>query len=257
MSLHAVRHERILELLDETASVRVSRLAKQLEVSEMTVRRDLQLLEEQGKLRRVHGGAVLTAPLALEPASTRAARQQAEKESIADLAAGFIAPDMNVYIGGGSTTRPLADRATLGPAARFTTNSIAIAETISDQSPRDVHLLGGALRAGARTMIGPETIEMIERRLFDVVFIGITAIDAEEGFLEPTEWHAWLVRTLKRRAGKMIVLADHRKFDARSDFRVLAFDEANVLITDRQPLQNHAEQMADTGLDVLWPSART
>ena len=257
MSLHAVRHERILELLDETASVRVSRLAMQLEVSEMTVRRDLQMLEEQGKLRRVHGGAVLTAPVKLEAASIRAARQQAEKERIAELAAGLIEPDMNVYIGGGSTTRPLADRAALGPAARFTTNSIAIAEAISDKSPRDVHLLGGALRADARTMIGPETIEMIERRLFDVVFVGITAIDSTEGFLEPTEWHAWLVRTLKRRAGKMIVLADHTKFVARSDFRVLAFDEASVLITDRQPPRNHAEPMADAGLEVLWPSTKT
>lgn len=257
MSLHAVRHERILELLDEKASVRVSRLARQLQVSEMTVRRDLQMLEEQGKLRRVHGGAVLTASFAVEPAAQRAARQLSEKGRIADFAVDLIEPDMNVYIGGGSTTKVLAARCSQVPSARFTTNSIEVAEAIADQRPQDVYLLGGALRGGARTMIGPETIEMIERRLFDVVFVGMAGIDPTDGFLEPTEWHAWLVRTLRRRAGKMIVLADHTKFDARSDFRVLGFGETDILVTDRPPPQSHVTQMIDAGLDLLWPSVET
>ncbi len=243
-----LRHEKILEILDETASVRVARLAKQLQVSEMTVRRDLQMLEEQGKLRRVHGGAVLTAPQALESTQARATRQLAEKQKIAELAADLIEPGMTVYIGGGSTTNALAEQLSFGPLGRFTTNSIEIAEIIARQAQQDVYLLGGNLRSRARTLIGPEAIEMLERRVFDLACIGVAAIDSKDGYLEPTEWHAWLVRTLRRRAGRLAVLADHSKFRARSDFRVLDFEEVDVLVTDRAPPEEHMASSKGTKL---------
>ena len=248
MSLHIVRHEKVLEILDETSSVRVARLAEQLQVSEMTVRRDLQMLEEQGKLRRVHGGAVLTSPQAMEPVSKRAAHQLAEKQKIGALAARLIEPGMHAYIGGGSTTKELAEQLSAGPEGRFSTNSIEIAETIARHSQQDVCLLGGSLRSRARTLIGPETIEMLERRVFDLACIGIAAIDPQDGFLEPTEWHAWLVRTLRRRAGRLAVLADHSKFRARSDFRVLDFEEVDVLVTDRTPPEDHLASSESTQL---------
>ena len=254
MSLHIVRHERILEILDETSSVRVARLAEQLQVSEMTVRRDLQMLEEQGKLRRVHGGAVLTSPQAMEPASKRAAHQLAETRKIGALAAKLIEPGTHVYIGGGSTTMELAEQLSAGPEARFSTNSIEIAETIARDFQQDVSLLGGSLRSQARTLIGPEAIEMLERRVFDLACIGIAAIDAKDGFLEPTEWHAWLVRTLRRRAGRLAVLADHSKFHARSDFRVLDFEEVDVLVTDRSPPEEH--MASSKGLQLLHAPAK-
>ena len=255
MALHVMRHNSILEILDEEAEVRVARLAEQLHVSEMTIRRDLSMLESQGKLRRVFGGAVPAAEAPPETVAKRALQKSEEKRMIARQAANFIKAGMDVFVGGGSTTLFLSEETAPDAAVRYTTNSMEIASRFCENAVRDVHVLGGALRRGAHTLMGPETIEMLERRSFDIAFIGITAIEARHGFLEPTEWHAWLVKTLRNRAAGLLVLADHTKFTTLSDLRVLDFGEVDVLITDRAPPAEHVQAMAGHRIRTVYPGA--
>lgn len=255
MTLHVVRHNSILEILDEESEVRVARLAEKLSVSEMTIRRDLAMLESQGKLQRVFGGAIRTSENPSETVAKRAAQRTGEKRAIARQAVALVETGMDVFVGGGSTTRLLGEESPSGASVRYTTNSLEIAALFCESASRDVHVLGGALRRGAKTLMGPETIEMIERRSFDLTFIGITAIEARHGFLEPTEWHAWLVKTLRKRSGKLAVLADHTKFQALSDLRVLGFGEVDVLVTDRAPPVEHVEAMSSHRIRTIFPGA--
>lgn len=249
------RHGSILEMLHEEAEVRVARLAEQLQVSEMTIRRDLDMLERQGKLRRVHGGAVRSSRLSLDSVARRAAHNTEEKRAVARLAAPLLEPGTDVFVGAGSTMQFFAEEVGNVSGVRFCTNSIDIAQALSEGAERDVHVLGGSLRRGMRTLIGIETISMLERRTFDLSFIGVAAIEARLGFLATTEWHAWLVRTVRARTAKLFVLADSSKFAEQSDLRILDFDEVDVLVTDKPPPANYEKIFSQHDLRVVFPGA--
>ncbi len=253
MPLNDLRQEQILEILEENREVQVARLAEQLQVSEMTIRRDLKLLEQRGRLKRVYGGAVATANYAFTSVESRASINAAEKERIAAIAETLVAKDMRIYVDGGSTTLSLAHRLAFGPAAHYTTSSIAVAQAIASGGVSEVTLLGGTLRRNAGTLIGPECLEMLERRSFDIVFAGIAAIHPRHGFLDPTEWHAYQARVLRQRSEQVVILADHSKFEANSDIRSFDFADVDMLITDRDPPEAYAGRLAEAGIRLLWP----
>ena len=253
LPLNDLRQEQILEILEENREVQVARLAEQLQVSEMTIRRDLKLLEQRGRLKRVYGGAVATASYAFTPVESRASVNAAEKERIAELAETLVANDMRVYVDGGSTTLSLARRLAHGAAAHYTTSSIAVAQTIAAGGISEVTLLGGTLRRNAGTLIGPECLEMLERRSFDIVFAGIAAIHPRHGFLDPTEWHAYQARVLRQHSRQVVVLADHSKFDADSDIRSYDYADVDMLVTDRRPPERYEDNLTAAGVRLRWP----
>lgn len=240
-----------MALAEREPELRVVALADRFDVSSMTIRRDLQALERQGKLTRVHGGAVLT-DRAIEPPATRAQDRRAEKDAIARRAAPLVEPGADVFIGAGSTTHALARRLADGDGARFSTNCLYIAQTLGAMVQHDIHVFGGAYFRSAGTFVGPETIEAIERRRFDLVMIGIDGIDVRYGFLEPMEWQAWLVRTLRRCSDRLAVLADGGKFERRSEFRVLSLDEVDLLVTDRRPPEDALTGLERAGVVVTY-----
>ncbi|MCG8358612.1 MAG: DeoR/GlpR family DNA-binding transcription regulator [Kiloniellales bacterium] len=256
MALNDLRQEQILEILEENREVQVTRLATQLQVSEMTIRRDLKLLEQRGRLKRVYGGAVATSNQAFAPVADRASVNSDEKERIAATAEGLVTKDMRVFVNGGSTTLALARRLARGTAAQFTTNSIEAAQVVAAGGVSDVTLLGGTLRRDAGTLIGPEALEMLERRSFDLAIVGITAIHPSYGFLDPTEWHAYSSRVLRQRSRQVVILADHTKFEADSDIRSFDARDVDILVTDRRPPESHAALLTEGGIEVLWPGKK-
>ena len=191
-----------------------------------------------------------TAPRA--PVVSRATENAEEKERIAATASAMVEKEMRIYLNGGSTVRALARRLASGPAAQYTTNSIEEALTIANGGVSDAVLLGGTLRRHAGTLIGPESLEMIERRTFDIAFVGITAIHVRFGFLDPTEWHVYVGRVLRQRSRRLVVLADHSKFFADSDIRSFDFNDVDTVVTDRPPPDEHAEVMARASVEVVW-----
>ena len=253
MTLGDHRQNQILDMLGETQEVQVARLAAHLQVSEMTIRRDLLVLEQRGRLKRVYGGAIATAENAFAPVAIRAASNSEQKEQIGVLAHKLMVPNGRVYLEGGSTVVALARRLASGPPGQFTTSSIEIAQIIAKGGVSDVTLLGGTLRRNAGTLIGPEALEMLERRTFDIAFVGITAIHPRFGFLDPTEWHGFMARTIRQRASQVVMLADHSKFTADSDIRSYRFDEVDIFVTDRPVPDSHAPALEAAGVRVIWP----
>lgn len=244
------RQHRILEMLEDAGEVFVARLAAQLGVSEMTVRRDLHFLEQLGHVARTHGGAL---PRELEPSlGARRLDRAAEKAAIAELTLPFLSAGRHVFIGGSSTTAFLAERLAPLGSLSVTTTSLDIAERLGRTGRHDVYLIGGSYRHSSRTLIGPEVLDALDRRLFDLCVIGIKGIDAEQGLLDATEWHVSIQRRLRARSKTLVVTADHSKFGVRSHFVTARLDELDVLVTDRAPPPREAEALARAGVDVRF-----
>ncbi len=255
MTLSAVRHRQILDLLNDSKEVYVTRLAEALQVSEMTIRRDLKLLEERGRLTRVHGGAVTSETAVPVSLIDRADVQREAKETIAQLAVQLIEPDHHVLITGSSTTLVLAEYLVDGPRAHYVTNLIDIALALSGPGGHDAVLTGGVLRPSMRTLIGTEMLRHIEGRVFDLCFIGVKAIDLEHGFLGPTEWHAYAQRVVRRQCRCVVALTDHTKFGAVSSFCVAGLGDMDVLVTDRPPPPEFRARFDQLGTRLIWPGS--
>lgn len=229
------RREQILEELRGQRSVRVSDLAPRLGVSEMTVRRDLELLAEAGLADKVHGGATVRRPSNNdEPGfDTKVSRNQAEKEAIAAAAVSLIQPATAIGIGAGTTTWRLAQL--LGDLASLVvvTNSIRIADVLERQgrSDRTVILTGG-VRTPSDALVGPVAEQSLRTLNLDVVFLGTHGVSARAGFMSPNLAESETNRVFIEAAGRLVVLADHTKWNVSGLSSFARIDEPSAVISD-------------------------
>ncbi|MDP0396438.1 DeoR/GlpR family DNA-binding transcription regulator [Tsukamurella strandjordii] len=238
--LAAERRRHILAAAIAHGAVRVNDLAEDLGVSEMTIRRDLDRLEEGGELTKVHGGAVRTAGApsgrGLEPTSAlKAERATVEKRAIANAASALIEDGMTVALGAGTTTLELA-RLLRGRAIAVVTNSISHFHVLTDPAPDLV--AGGAvqLTGGQRTpsdaLVGPVANAMLERVRCDIGFLGCHGIDPTAGFTTPNIGEAETDRRLIGASRNTVMLADHTKFGEIGAHLFAEFSAVDQLITD-------------------------
>lgn len=213
-----------------------SDLARALGVSEMTIRRDLDNLEAQGRLRRAHGGAVGIGAMRLdlvEPdVAERALRNSREKARIAARAAAMVAPRQFVALDIGSTTLALA-QALVGRNVRFLTYSLKIA-TLLGGAGETVLTPGGKVHGTEPSLVGAMTRRQIEAFNFDLVFIaasGISSSGLHDYSLEDTE----IKRVLIERAARVVALLDGTKFDRLSVARICDLDALDALVTETPP----------------------
>src|SRR5262245_32857915 len=258
-TLGAARQQRILAMIAQGEILSVGDLAHQLGVSPETIRRDMRALEEAGGLRRVHGGAAPARAVDLSarrPVAERLAVQREAKTLAARAALPLFEDGMTVFLGGSSTMLFLAELLTEhGPALSATTNMIDIATTLASGGRCQVTLLGGAVNANTRTLVGPAILEALDRRVFDLAACGASAIDAVHGVLGPTEWHAAIGAALAKRSRRLAFVADAGKF-GRSDAHVVRpLDDVDALATDRRPPTEFDDELAAAGIDLLLPAA--
>lgn len=229
------RHRRIMEVLVRDGEVSSAELAETLAVSIETVRRDLTVLERKGQAMRIHGGATSTGSYSLAHIGTRIGIDRAAKERIGKLASPLIEAGMSVFIGAGSTALAAAWEMREGVRAGFATNMIDVATALSVGGQDDVTLLGGRFYARTHSILGVEAMEMIDRRSFDLAFLGASALDTARGLLGPTENHIQVGHAVRRRSRKVAVLATSSAF-ARSDrYTALPLNEIDMIITDSAP----------------------
>lgn len=250
------RHDEILEMLSAHREIDVQALSEHFNVSKETIRRDLRSLEEQGKLRRVYGGAISATQQSLLPVIERVDIEHAAKSEIAALAVQLIEPGQHVFFGGSSTTLIVAEQLAADVTGNFCTNMIDIALLLAGRG-QQVTLLGGAPRISSRTLVGPETISALQARVFDISFCGVSALDLERGVMGPTEWHGISQRILREQSKKLVLVADHTKFGRTDRFREIAYREIDILVTDRKPSDEFLKILRDARVDVRWPTGRS
>jgi DeoR/GlpR family transcriptional regulator of sugar metabolism len=214
--LPAERRSAILRALNSGGAVRVADLAAELEVSEMTVRRDLDSLDAQELLLKVHGGAVARYHRGDEPHSSVKARQQrAEKAAIAAAAAETVEDGMTIAIGAGTTTTELARRLHARSSITVVTNSISIFQELTgpaaDGAQAPVVYLSGGVRTPSEALVGPVADAAIASFRVDATYLGVHGFDPEAGLTSPNIAEAATNRTLIGIGGRLVVLADHTK----------------------------------------------
>ncbi|MBN8945016.1 MAG: DeoR/GlpR transcriptional regulator [Rhizobiales bacterium] len=249
------RHARILELLAAAGSVTVSALAAELDVSDMTIRRDLLELEGDGRLRRIHGGAVPAESLppvsmdSEEPSFDARLRQRREaKEAIAAAAADIVARYRTIALDVGTTTFLMASHLKALPHARIFTNSLRIAAALDGAAP-DVYVAGGRVRGDEMSTFGPSATAQFEALWFDVAVIGVSGITAE-GLFDYSFEDADMKRVYLRRSGLKIVVCDSAKFQRMSLVHLAPLSDVNVLVTDAEPPERLAAVLAASRVEV-------
>ena len=254
MTLTAARQRQILDIVDSDQEVVVASLARALGVSEMTIRRDLKQLEGDGKLKRVHGGAIpIPIPEAL-PLRDRIRHQGAAKRTIADLAATLVEKGHRIFIGAGSTALALAQALAAAPACRVLTSTPGVVETLArDSRQHELELTGGWYDPNYQTLYGENALGAVRDRLFDIAFISVYALDAEMGVLDNGDHQCHLQRLLAKQARSFVVLADHTKFGRSGNFRTLPLSAVDVLVTDQEPNDDCREALAAARVQLLAP----
>ena len=225
----------ILDRVREDGAVRVADLVRTLGVSDMTVRRDLELLQDRGLLEKVHGGATSIPGTALfEPGfAAKSALQQREKEAIAAAAVTLVEPGMAIAVSAGTTTYALAQRLTTVPGLTVVTNSIPVADVLHQVGQADqTIILTGGVRTPSDALAGPFAVAALRTVHVDLVFMGVHGMDLRSGFTCPNLLEADTDRALIEAGRRLVVVADHAKWGVIGISSIARLDQADVLITD-------------------------
>jgi DeoR family fructose operon transcriptional repressor len=228
------RKLKILHSLNKHGKVKVCDLSKRYEVSEVTIRRDLQELEEEELIKRVHGGAVLNDNTKFEPSFTeKIDKFYDEKESIGKFGAAMIVDGDTIVLDAGTTTLCIARNIT---AANITvlTNSIDIAYELDKKKNVEVIVIGGTMRWETRAMVGPVADNTIKNFRVDKAFIGTNGICIINGLTTPNITEANTKREMIKIANQTIVVCDHTKFNTVSFAKIIDIDRAHIIITDNK-----------------------
>jgi DeoR/GlpR family transcriptional regulator of sugar metabolism len=231
------RRELIAARVQRHGSVRVSDLTTELGVSDMTIRRDLETLTQQGLLTKVHGGATVAgedAATTLEPGFlAKSSEQTAEKAAIASAAARLVRPGMAIGLTAGTTTWHLATHLVDVPDLVVLTNSIRILETLlaDDRPHRNVMLVGG-IRTPSDALVGPLAVQALVGLHLDQVFLGVHGMTERAGYTTPNLLEADTNRAFVAASGRLIVVADHSKWDTVGLASIAPLNAADTVITD-------------------------
>lgn len=231
------RHAYILDRVRSDGGVRVADLVRELGVSDMTIRRDLEQLHEQGLLEKVHGGATTVPASALfEPGFTaKAVLQQEAKEAIAEAAAALVHPGQAIAISAGTTTYAVARRLLEVPHLTVVTNSVPVADALyhggrADQSV----LLTGGMRTPSDALVGPFAVAALRTVNVDLVLMGVHGMDPHAGFTTPNMLEAETDRALVEAGRRLVVVADHTKWGVIGVSSIAPLSKADLLITDSE-----------------------
>ena len=251
--LPAERQQRILETLRDELSVRGSRLGELLGVSEMTIRRDLDVLEQQGVVERTHGGAVFRQERVVGRFHYNSAVQEnlREKQRIARRAATMIEPNDIIFLGEGTTCAQMIRYVDSGMPFTIFTNNLGVISEIEDKTG-DLILLGGAYNHTTRALAGPLTMEMISQVNVTKLFLGVDGFSLNAGLTTPNLEMATVDRSMIRHTrGKVIVMADHSKFGLVAEIVITPIKNIDVLITDRKIPDDFEQDLRSMNVEVV------
>ena len=229
------RQVRILTELRRTGAVRVAHLTELLNVSDMTIRRDLEQLASDGVARKVHGGAVLAGQVAFEPGfALKSQLAQPAKQAIAQRAIDLIRPGAAIGLSAGTTTWAMAWHVAAIGGITVVTNSTTVAEVIAaiDTGNQVSVILTGGVRTPSSALVGPVADRTIASMHVDQLFLGVHGMDARAGFTTPNLAEATTNRTFIDSAREVIVLADSSKWGVVGLADIGPLTLAKTVITD-------------------------
>lgn len=251
MTAASKRQDQILELLAARGNLSVLEIAEYFSVSEATARRDLIALADTGKIQRLFGGAFLTQKaLPEEPILARAQEQEKEKERIGMAAADQICDRETVFLGSGSTVLQVA-KYLKGKQLTVITNSLPVINLMSDYEGITLIALGGEFRPSERSFIGHITEQSLQELRADKVIIGIHAVSLDYGLTNEYMMETLTDRAILKFGLKVILVADHTKFNRISTAFVAPIEHVDLIITDNELDDDTVNQLKARNIQVL------
>lgn len=246
------RHELILETLIKHESVQVSDLSTLLEVSTVTIRKDLTELEKENKLYRSHGKAILINPY-INNRSVNEKEKLAteEKNIIGKAAAAMITKDDSIIIASGTTVHALARN--IRPIHKLTviSASLQVSEILANNEAIEIIQLGGTLRHSSNSVVGKYAEGILSSFCCSKLFLGVDGIDLEFGITTTDVREADLNKEMMRIAQKSIVLADSSKFRRRGFSKIANIEEVDIIITDSGIPDSIARRIEEMGIELI------
>ncbi|MCO6026285.1 DeoR/GlpR family DNA-binding transcription regulator [Prevotella cerevisiae] len=246
------RQSLILSQLMKQGSLLVSDLALALDVSTVTIRKDLTELEKKGRLYRSHGRAIMMNPFANNRSiSEKGKVYQEEKYCIGREAARLITKDDSIIIASGTTVQAFAR--SIKPSHRLTvvSASLPVSEALAANEGVDIIQLGGNLRHSSLSVIGLYAETFLKDCFFSKLFLGVDGIDLDFGFTTTNMGEAQLNQKMIDSAQKTIVLADSSKFGRRGFAKIGNMDDIDMIITDDHITDSQKEAIESLGIDLI------
>jgi DeoR/GlpR family transcriptional regulator of sugar metabolism len=245
------RQELILELIAKRRRISVVDLCDTFSISEATARRDLELLAGQGKVQRVHGGAIaLHSAPPEQPMLQRQEEQAAEKARIGRCAASLIRDDETIFLGSGTTVLEVA-RCLRGRPLTVITNSLPVINLLAGQPEMTMVILGGMLRSSELSFIGHLTEQALLEVRADRVIIGARSISLETGLTNDYLPETMTDRAILHAGREVILVADHTKFGRVSAALLAPLDRVHTIVTGGETAPEYLDQLSALGLHIM------
>ena len=255
--LQEQRHQKIESFLKQQKAVKASELATLLDVSIDTVRRDLEVLEKNGIVKRVHGGAILKQSndkVLNKLFNEREVKNLEKKQEVALLAIELIEEGQAIALNGGTTTIEIA-KAMVGKFQRLTiiTNDLRIVGILGASKNFNIILTGGFYNHEEFTLYGKQCEEILADFNIDIAFITVNALSLEQGLTDFRIHEVGVIQTILSRTKYKVVAADSSKFETSSYINICPIENIDLIVTDSSLPHNVAEEYSNHNIRILSP----
>src|ERR1044071_2531899 len=249
--LNEERRRAIIEILDRDGRVLVTEMARKFDTSQVTIRKDLEILHSHGLVHRTHGGALPSREGALEDPTLREKEKlhRKEKLAIAAAAADLVKEGQVVILDSGTTTTAIARALREFQNLTIVTNAVNIAAELSGAAV-EVILTGGTLRKNSFSLVGPIAEETLRRLSADVLFLGVDGFDVHYGLSTPNLLEAKVNRVMVEIARQTVAACDSSKFGRRSLSLIIPPSAVQHVITDPGIPAQDLRAPQNTGVEV-------
>ncbi len=237
--LAAQRQSKIVELVQEKGSVQVEELAQELNVSAMTIRRDLVKLQKEDVLKRCHGGAVAKQEVTYADKQTSC---MDTKRRLAKISASLVGKGDTVFLDAGTTTFEIARLIKDIPEVMIVTNDLEIAQLLKN-SEAELFICGGHVQKSTGSMFGHYATQMLEDFKFDIGFFGAASINEDFEVMTPTIDKMWLKRHTPKQCRKSYLVADESKFGKQAMSRINDLGDYTGIVTDKEFTEDEQEKL--------------
>jgi DeoR family transcriptional regulator, aga operon transcriptional repressor len=245
------RRQHILSLIEKKGRVLVDELSNDLELSKITIRKDLDYLESKDLLVRTHGGALPAQSGALSDPTIQEKEElhHEEKVKIAKAAAAMVSDGQCIILDSGSTTTEIARALHSHRHLTVITNALNIAADLA-RSDFEIIMIGGTLRKNSLSVVGPLAEDVLKEMHADIVFLGVDGFDTKIGLTTPNVLEARVNRAMVEAAEKVVAVCDSSKFNRRSLSLIVGASAIDHVVTDSNLPSEQVKAIQDAGIEV-------
>ncbi len=246
------RRDGICRLLEERNILSISELSSILNISKITIRRDLDYLAKEKKIIKTYGGAVIQSAKDYEPPyMIRSLKMIEQKKAIGKLAVFLIPENSLIFIDVGTTLLELAKNLPTDKNISVITNWIPIAEELGKKMFSNLFLLGGKVNCREMSIIGNYPLQLLDNFNIEICFIGVGGISIDQGLTDYTLEEIEIKKQIIQRAEKRIVLADHKKFNQLAPIKICDLSDIDTIITSEGLKDKDRIEIEKYGVEVI------